>query len=215
MGVTETLLWFGITEFFLSLSPGPAVLLVMSVAMRKGVGAGISASFGILAVNVLYFILSAVGIGALLVASPGIFHILKIIGAAYLAWIAADIILELTRPYGTATVGKNVATIPSRGNFSIWHEFFKGVITQASSVKVIMIFVAIIPQFVDPGSPPVPQFIALCIVSVLVELPVLLGYTYLAHRLSSTVKSQAFHFYIDGLSAVILLMIAGSILITA
>ncbi len=64
----ETWLLFLATETLLCLTPGPAVLLVVSMALGRGFRQGVAAAGGILAANALYFGLSAAGIGAALLA---------------------------------------------------------------------------------------------------------------------------------------------------
>ena len=90
------------TEFLLSLTPGPAVLLVIGLSMRQGFRIGFMATLGILFTNAVFFTLSALGVGALVLASATLFTILKWIGAAYLVYqrvrdIAAATIAELQR----------------------------------------------------------------------------------------------------------------------
>ena len=75
---------FCLTEAVLCLTPGPAVLLVVSVALGRGFRPGLQASLGILTANTLYFALSATGVAAVLLASSGLFTLLKWAGAAYL-----------------------------------------------------------------------------------------------------------------------------------
>src|SRR5438045_5455559 len=62
----ETWLLFCVTETVLCFTPGPAVLLVVSLALTRGARAGLGGSIGILAANAGYFILSGTGIGAIL-----------------------------------------------------------------------------------------------------------------------------------------------------
>jgi homoserine/homoserine lactone efflux protein len=78
----ETWLLFCVTETVLCFTPGPAVLLVLSLSLTTGAGAGVGASLGILAANAFYFLLSATGVGAVLLASYELFFLIKWIGAA-------------------------------------------------------------------------------------------------------------------------------------
>ena len=62
----ESWLLFCVTEIVLCFTPGPAVLLVDSLALTRGATAGFKASLGIPSANAMYFIISATSIGALL-----------------------------------------------------------------------------------------------------------------------------------------------------
>jgi homoserine/homoserine lactone efflux protein len=70
------LLIFAITEFLLCLTPGPAVLLVVSQGLKSGFKSSLRGTAGILTGNAIYFALSALGLGALLMSSATLFQII-------------------------------------------------------------------------------------------------------------------------------------------
>ena len=91
MLITSILL-FAATEFFLSLYPGPAVLLVVSQAVRSGIKASLLGTIGVLTGNVIYFTISALGLGAILVTSEMLFLLIKWTGAVYLIYLGIRMI---------------------------------------------------------------------------------------------------------------------------
>ncbi len=84
---------FAVTEFFLSLTPGPAVLTVVSQGIRYGAKPSIRGALGILTGNALYFAISAIGLGAVLVASEILFTTIKYLGAGYLIFLGGKMIV--------------------------------------------------------------------------------------------------------------------------
>lgn len=92
--MTGGLLLFAATELLLCLTPGPAVLLIVSQGIRRGFRSSTHGAFGILTSNAIYFALSAAGLGALLIASKQVFDILQIAGAAYLALIGLKMLIK-------------------------------------------------------------------------------------------------------------------------
>ena len=168
--MTAHLLLFAATELLLSATPGPAVLLVISQGIRHGFRSSTHGAAGILTGNAIYFALSAAGLGAVLIASKQIFNVLQILGAAYL------VLIGLKMLFGTP------ASPPAEQAASRRRPFLQGLITQLSNPKAIVFFTALLPQFVDPTRPIAMQLIILGVISIVVELPVLLLYGYIADR---------------------------------
>jgi len=167
------LLLFAATELLLSMTPGPAVLLVVSQGMRRGFVSSRGAAAGILAGNAIYFALSAAGLGALLLASKRVFDVLQIAGAAYLVLLGLKMVVM---PGGVESSADDSA--PRRLDGS----FVQGLVTQLANPKAIVFFTALLPQFVDASKPMTIQFAVLGLISIVVELPVLLAYGYAADR---------------------------------
>ncbi|HEX7155429.1 MAG TPA: LysE family translocator [Thermoanaerobaculia bacterium] len=170
MSLTNILL-FAATELVLCFIPGPAVLLVVSQAMKRGMRPALRGACGILAGNSLYFVLSAAGLGALLIASKQVFEVLRWAGAAYLILLGLKMLL-FPAPAAEATTSPQPA----------FGAFLQGLATQLSNPKAIVFFTALLPQFIDPHGPVALQFIVLGVVSILIELPVLLLYAYATDR---------------------------------
>jgi homoserine/homoserine lactone efflux protein len=159
---------FATTELVLCLTPGPAVLFVLSSALRSGARKSIVSNLGILAANAVYFVLSATGVGALLMASYNLFFAVKWIGAAYLIFLGLRALLSKTSMLGMEE--------DARSDRRPLRMFADGFVLQASNPKAIVFFSALVPQFIDLHSAIVPQVAILGITSVVIEFFVLLGY---------------------------------------
>lgn len=166
----SSLILFAAMELVLCLTPGPAVLLVISQAMRRGFRASLRGALGILAGNSLYFALSAVGLGALLIASARVFEVLRWLGAAYLVLLGLKMIFARKQPAADAPATEE-------------RSFMQGLVTQLANPKAIVFFTALLPQFVDPKAGRLPlQLLILGAISIVIELPVLAAYGFLADR---------------------------------
>ena len=182
------LLVFAVTEFLLCLTPGPAVLLVVSQGVRSGFKSGQRGILGILAGNAVYFVLSALGLGALLMSSAVLFQIIKWVGAAYLVFVG----LKMLFAKGAATAG--CLAIEAKPSMRLFSE---GLVTQLSNPKAIVFFSALLPQFLSPNGGVLEQFAILGMVSLGIELCVLLTYGWAAERGSRIIFKGRFSVLTD------------------
>jgi homoserine/homoserine lactone efflux protein len=165
----ETWVAFCLTEGVLCFTPGPAVLLVVSYSVSGGQRAGIAAALGILAANTFYFALSAVGVGALLLASHDLFRALQWGGAIYLVLLGLRMLLA-SRALGEAPP-------PADGR-----AFWCGVVVQGANPKSLVFFTALLPQFMSSDHPVAPQVLVLGVSSVAIEVFALAVYAASAAR---------------------------------
>jgi homoserine/homoserine lactone efflux protein len=155
---------FCVTETVLCFTPGPAVLLVVSIALGRGFRPSVGAAFGIVAANSLYFALSATGVAAALIASRELFLVLKWVGAAYLVWLGVRMVLSRD------SRERDASPIP------VARTFVRGFVVQGANPKALVFFVALLPQFVDPTGAVPTQLLVLGVSSVLIELCALAFY---------------------------------------
>ena len=191
---------FMMTEFLLSLSPGPAVLLVLSHGLRRGAQSSRRAALGILFTNACYFTLSALGLGALLLASGRVFTAVKWLGALYLVYLGLKMIIQAGHPVEEVHTQQS----PTKRNSAFW----QGVALQAGNPKAILFFVALLPQFIVPQQPVLPQFALLGISSIVMELGILFTYGYLAERASAIFTTPRARIFQERLSGSILIAAA-------
>jgi homoserine/homoserine lactone efflux protein len=167
---------FVVVEAALCLTPGPAVLLVLSQALTRGSLRAIWSIGGILAANTLYFVLSATGVGAVLMASYDLFFAVKWIGAAYLVWLG----IAAFRGKSPMLSVRQADAAPVSG----FRLFLNGFVLQMANPKALMFFTAMLPQFIDPHAAIVPQVVILAATSVVIEFFVQLFYAVLAGRVT-------------------------------
>ncbi|RQO68213.1 lysine transporter LysE [Aquitalea sp. FJL05] len=84
----STLLLFMVTVLLLFLSPGPNMAFVLSYSTTMGRSGGLAAALGIAVADMVFTILTASGITAMLAGWPPMFDLLRLGGAAYLLWLA-------------------------------------------------------------------------------------------------------------------------------
>ena len=192
------------TEAALSLSPGPAVMLVIAYGLAQGARRCLWASLGILSANALYFALSASSLGALLVASETFFYAIKWTGAAYLAYLGLAALLGRRSPI-------TVSGAPARGS-APGAIYLSGLTLQLANPKTLVFFVAILPQFVDPRLPIGAQMVWLAAGSVIPEFFILAGYGLAASRAARLATDPRFARITDRVAGLLVLAAATMVL---
>lgn len=166
----QVLLVFTLTQTLFAVTPGPAVLLTVSHGMKSGFGASLRAALGVQAGNGVYFLLSAVGLGAILTTSETLFHVVKYAGAGYLVFL------------GLCTIRNAASATDPRSGFAgvLARPFTQAVLTQLANPKSVLFFGALMPQFIDPAGDLIVQYALFAAACVLSETPVLAVYGWLA-----------------------------------
>lgn len=127
----------------LAASPGPDFMFVLANGMRHQAKGAIASSLGIAAGSVVHALAAAIGISAAIAASPMAFDLLRYGGAFYLAFLGIQAIRSFF---------SNADAIPSDLKYdtaSAWSLFQRGLITNTLNPKVIVFYLALLPQFVN------------------------------------------------------------------
>lgn len=131
---------FLVTAIAVTASPGPDNLMVLGVSMAKGRRYGMMFGLGCALGCLSHTFLAVVGVSALIMASPTAFMALKIIGGVYLLWLG----LQALRSSG------QVRAVKAEVQPAMRELFVKGLVANAINPKVVMFFLAFLPQFVQP-----------------------------------------------------------------
>jgi len=177
----DTLWLFVLTEAALSLSPGPAVLLVVSHGMGYRTRRALHAALGILSANAIYFAPSSTAPGMVLVSSPVFFRVVKWAGVAYLARIGVRTSCGQPSPLGINEPGGQAT--------SAVETWLEGLTLQLPNPKVLVFCLAIPPQFVDARLPAPSQMVWLAAGSMIPGFFILAAYGWLGARRPSRRRS--------------------------
>lgn len=125
----------------ITLAPGPDNLMVLSLSLARGRRQGAAFGLGCAAGCLSHTAMAALGVSALIAASPWAFLALKVAGGLYLIWLGSQIL----RHSGAAS------TAPRAAQGGIRALFLRGLLANAINPKVILFFLAFLPQFVVPA----------------------------------------------------------------
>lgn len=164
LGITD--FWtFLLGTIFIVLLPGPNSMYVLSVAAQRGIRAGYRGACGVFLGDAILMVLSAAGVASLLKASPGLFHVVKYVGAGYLAWIGLQMLRGAVRAWlrRGEPADAAVAQVPAVGASP--SPFRKALVISLLNPKAILFFISFFIQFVDPQfGYPALSFVALGLV---------------------------------------------------
>jgi threonine/homoserine/homoserine lactone efflux protein len=163
MPSTGHFLAFALTSFALIVVPGPSVLFVVSRAVTLGRRAGLATVVGNATGLYVQVMAVSLGVGAIVEQSIAAFTIIKLAGAAYLIYLGVQAI----RHRRSLAQALNVAIEPKATRRILLDDFVVGI----SNPKAIILFAAILPQFIDRSAGHVPlQLFLLGLVSIAIAL---------------------------------------------
>lgn len=131
---------FLVAAVLVTLSPGPDNLMVLSLGAARGRRQGMVFGLGCALGCLSHTVLAAMGISALLAASPTAFTALKLAGGAYLIWLG----WQAWHSRGSAPDACALPQAPP----ALGRLFAKGLLANAINPKVVLFFLAFLPQFV-------------------------------------------------------------------
>lgn len=138
---------FVLSVFLLSVTPGPDMAYVIGQSVANGRRAGIISAAGVALGSCTHAVASAIGLTALITASPLMFTLIKYLGAAYLMYLGSKMV------WGTFTkqTSERSQTQTVKTNANLTNLLSKGFITTLTNPKVLLFFISFFPQFVLPG----------------------------------------------------------------
>jgi len=170
----EVRLGFFAACWVISLSPGAGAIASMSSGLQYGFWRGYWNALGLQLGLILQIAIIAAGVGAVLAASATAFQVIKWFGVAYLVYLAYKqwraLPMDMSDESAVRPIGKPLSLV------------FRGFLVNVSNPKALVFMLAVLPQFINPHEPLLPQYVAITVTMVTVDMLVMAGYTGLAAR---------------------------------
>ena len=160
-------LLFSVASLAVIITPGQDMMLVMSRSLTQGAAAGVATAAGVSLGLLGHTVLATIGLGAILQASEWLFLALKFVGAAYLVYLGVTLIRAKRADLDAGTGAQR----------SLWRLFLDGALSNLSNAKIVVFYLAFLPQFV-PASAQQPTLsvfalgVAFAVLTFLIKGPV-------------------------------------------
>jgi threonine/homoserine/homoserine lactone efflux protein len=191
----DPLLFVGIAAL-LTITPGADMALVSRSVLIGGRRDAFLTTLGILAGCLVWAIVSAAGVAAVLAASKTAYDVLRLAGAAYLVWLGVQSLLAARRgDYGAA---------PDERRHRRSSPFRQGLLTNLFNPKIAIFYSTFLPQFIGPGDPALLLSLLLAGVHIAFGFVWLTGYAWLLDRAVNAFKSSRVRRALDALTGAVL-----------
>jgi threonine/homoserine/homoserine lactone efflux protein len=192
----DPLLFIGIAAL-LTITPGADMAMVSRSVLIGGRREAFATTLGILAGCLVWAIVSAAGVAAVLAASKTAYDALRLAGAAYLVWLGVQSLLSARRG-DYSDVGEERARAGRSSAFR------QGLLTNLFNPKIAIFYSTFLPQFIGPGDPALLLSILLAGVHIGFGLVWLTGYAWLLDRAVTAFKSSRVRRALDALTGAVL-----------
>lgn len=194
---------FALTVLPLIFTPGPDMLFILSQVIGKDAKAGMMATIGICSGYLVHSILVALGIAAIIVSFPVLFETIRYLGIAYLLYLAFHLIKSVFSQK-TLRIEQKAVSNPIRNGF----------VTALLNPKGMLIYFAILPQFIDKSGNTVFQGLALSAIFIALIFLVYCGLSLLIAQLTKEQHiNERKQKWIDGGSGTLLTIAAAWLLV--
>jgi threonine/homoserine/homoserine lactone efflux protein len=193
-----TLLAFVGVSVLLSVTPGPDMAVVTKNALAHGRRGVILTTTGIALALAVWVTATAVGLSAVVRASSDLLIVLKLIGAAYLAYLGIRTLIDSRRRPDDLLAG----TPPAAAAHVI---FRQGFLSALSNPKLGVFFVTFLPQFVTPGQALLPRLLLLGLIFALIGWTWMNVYGLFVTRIRDVVTAPRVRQWMERVTGVVLL----------
>jgi threonine/homoserine/homoserine lactone efflux protein len=201
--MNQTLFVFTVVAFIAIATPGPTVLLALTNGSRYGVSASVAGMVGAVLSNFLLIAAVAVGLGALLSATAFWFSVVKWVGVAYLAYLG----VRLLACDGTLAIPAEAPAFTPQSSRAI---FLRSFLVAITNPKDYLFFSALLPQFIAPSQPQLPQYATLAVTFAAIDFGVMLVYASAGAQAVRFLRANAV-LWLDRVCGGALLALAGSL----
>ena len=179
----------------LTISPGADMALVAKITLDRGRRAAFLASLGICSGLLVHATASALGLSVILATSAEAFTVVKLAGAAYLAYLGVRSLRDSFRAHpGEGAAPRRRYATP----------FLQGLLNNVLNPKVAVFYLTFLPQFIDPTGNVLAQSLLFAIGHAAMGIAWLNAYAYVLARLSDVFARRGVRAWLERVTGVVL-----------
>ena len=181
----------------LTVSPGADMALVSTIVLRDGRRSALFATLGIASGTLVHATASALGLSVIVATSAEAFTVLKLAGAAYLAYLGVRSLLDSR---SSERPGEDAGAVRSgRSSYRV------GLLTNVLNPKVAVFYLTFLPQFITPGEPVLAKSLLYAVLHGVMGIIWLTAYAYGILRLAGLVSLPRFRVWLERITAAVLI----------
>ena len=171
---------FVIASVLLIIAPGPDIIFLIAQGVAKGPRAGVTLAMGLAMGNLTHTLGAALGISVVFQTSVMAFQILKLFGVAYLLYLAY-------KTFRTSVAPES----PMNNNTKSSSLFWRGVLMNNLNPKVVLFFLAFLPQFISTEAGPVwLQMILLGLIFIILVIVIFVPIGIFSGKVNQWIKGR-------------------------
>jgi RhtB (resistance to homoserine/threonine) family protein len=179
----------------LTISPGADMALVAKITLERGRRAALLATVGICSGLFVHATASALGLSVILATSAEAFTIVKLAGAAYLAYLGVQALRSSLRHDAAQPPS------PRRGA----SPFLQGVFSNVLNPKVAVFYLTFLPQFMSPADSVLLRSLAFAVAHAVMGIIWLSAYAYVLSRVSAVLGGAGVRRWLERVTGVVLI----------
>jgi homoserine/homoserine lactone efflux protein len=184
--------------------PGPTVLMALANGSRFGTRRAVYGMLGAVTADVVFVTAVALGFGALLRASEVAFSVIKWVGVAYLAYLGIRLLLSKGK------LAKLEDDDPRGTRRAVFMRCF---IVAVTNPKAYLFTGALLPQFIDPTSPQLVQYLVIGTVFCAIDFTIMFAYAAAGSTVFRLLKQRG-ALWLDRICGAVLLVLSGALALT-
>lgn len=182
--IVDNYLIYVISAIIATVSPGPAVVLIMTNSFKYGIKNAFVSIFGNITALFILSLISISGVSLIITTSPPLFNILKVLGGVYLIYLGYKVIKS------NKLIIPNSKEVNSKADkFSLFKQAFW---VAMSNPKALVFLMALFPNFINSEKEFILQFTLLIFTLILFSFSFLAMYAILAKRLRGYLTKERY-----------------------